>query len=570
MYMEEYQRWSTVQLDDPDLTKEIAAIAGDEDEIKDRFAINLAFGTAGLRGVLGAGTNRMNVYTVRKATQGLANYLLATTENPSVAISYDSRIKSDLFAKETAGVLAANGVKAYIYPVLNPVPALSFAVRQLHTSAGVMVTASHNPAKYNGYKAYGPDGCQMTTNAANTVLAEIEKLDIFADVKRIPFDEGVNSGLISYINEDVLEAYYQQVEKQSIRPGLCKTAGLKLVYSPLNGSGNVPVRRVLADIGITDVTVVPEQEMPDGNFPTCPYPNPEIRETLALGLQLAEKTGADLMLATDPDADRVGIAVRDNQGQYHLLSGNEVGVLLLDYICQGRNDTATMPVNPVTVKSVVSTPMADVVAKANGVEPINVLTGFKYIGETILKLEKNGEENRFIFGFEESYGYLAGTYVRDKDAVVASMLICEMAAWHKTLGSSLFEALNNLYAKYGYYLNIVDSFEFEGLSGMDTMAAIMQNLRNAPPAEFAGLAVKTLADYEKLTISNNATGAVEMLDLPATNMLSFALDNEANIIVRPSGTEPKIKVYYTTRGDTKEKALQQQQALAAAVTPMLK
>ncbi|MFV0412002.1 MAG: phospho-sugar mutase [Oscillospiraceae bacterium] len=569
MFMDEYQRWLDFATEDPDLIPELSHINGNSEEIKDRFAINLSFGTAGLRGVIGAGTNRMNIYTVRKATQGLAAYLLKTEKKPSVAISYDSRIKSTLFAKQAACVLAANGIRTYIYPTLEPVPALSFAVRALKTSAGVMITASHNPAKYNGYKAYGPDGCQMTSEAADAVLAEIELLDIFKDLKTLSFEQGLEAGLISYIPEEVLEAFYTAVKAQSIRPGLAATAPLKLVYSPLNGTGNVPVRRILADVGFTDITVVPEQELPDGNFPTCPYPNPEIREALALGLALAEKVSADLMLATDPDADRVGIAVRDETGSYHLLSGNEVGVLLLDYICKGRLETGTMPQNPVMVKSVVSTPMADEVAAHYNVQAINVLTGFKYIGEQILKLEEKGEENRFILGFEESYGYLPGSYVRDKDAVAAALLICEMAAWYNAQGSSLYEAMQNLYKQYGFFLNKVDSFEFEGLSGMEKMASLMDTLRQNPPRQIAGLAVTAIADYENHTVVDTKIGAKTLLDLPSSNILSYTLEGGSTIVVRPSGTEPKIKVYYTTKGQNTAEAEALRQKLAAAMRPLL-
>ncbi|MEG1275784.1 MAG: phospho-sugar mutase, partial [Ruthenibacterium sp.] len=459
MYQDKYERWLHAKLEDSDLLPELLSIQGMEEEIKDRFSVDLSFGTAGLRGVLGAGTNRMNIYMVRKATQGLANYLNGQPGGEKrVAISYDSRIKSDVFARQAACVLAANGVKAYIYETLMPVPALSFATRQLHCDAGIMVTASHNPAKYNGYKAYGPDGCQMTEEAADAVYAQMQKTDAFDDVKLVDFDAALADGKIESIGQDIIEALYDNIKAQSVRPGLCKTAGLKLVYSPLNGCGNIPVRRVLADIGITDITIVPEQELPDGHFPTCPYPNPESRETLSLGLALAEKTGADLMLATDPDADRVGIAVKASEHDYRLLTGNEVGVLLLDYLCAARAENGTMPKNPVMVKSIVSTNLADVVAESYGVTPINVLTGFKYIGEQILLLEKSGEESRFLFGFEESYGYLAGTYVRDKDAVVASMLICEMAAYYKSVGSSILQQLDAIYKKFGRYLHKVDSF----------------------------------------------------------------------------------------------------------------
>ena len=570
MYKDEYERWLAADLEDSDLRPELLSIQGIDEEIQDRFAVELAFGTAGLRGVLGAGTNRMNIYMVRKATQGMANYLNAQGEGKSVAISYDSRNKSDVFAREAACVLAANGITAHIYRQLMPVPALSFATRYLHCDAGIMVTASHNPAKYNGYKAYGPDGCQMTEEAADAVYAEMQKTDLFNDVATMPFEDALAAGKVCYIGEEVIDALYRNVEAQAVRPGICKTAGLKLVYSPLNGSGNVPVRHVLADIGVTDVTVVPEQEHPDGDFPTCPYPNPEIREALALGLALAEKTGADLMLATDPDADRVGIAVRDDEGGYQLLTGNEVGVLLLDYICQGRIEQGTMPKDPVMVKSIVSTCLADEVAKHYGVECRNVLTGFKYIGEQIHYLEEEGRPERFVFGFEESYGYLAGTYVRDKDAIVASMLICEMAAYYRSVGSSLLKELARIYGEYGRWLHKVDSFTFEGLSGMDTMKGIMSSLRAEAPADIAGHPVVRAADYLSHEMKDTATGAVTHIDLPAADVLIYWLANGASVIVRPSGTEPKIKVYYSTKGRDLAEAEALQRQLAAAVEPMLK
>ena len=545
MYLDEYKRWSQAQLEDPALTKELAQIAGDDDQIKERFAVALKFGTAGLRGVLGAGTNRMNIYVVRQATQGLANWVKTQGGNQLVAISYDSRINSDVFAKEAAKVLAANGIKVRIYDALMPVPALSFATRYYGANAGIMITASHNPAKYNGYKAYGPDGCQMTDDAAGAKL--------------VSFEEGLASGMIQYVEDACKEALYDAIKARSVRPGLCKTAGLKLVYSPLNGSGLVPVTRVLHDIGITDITIVPEQQYPDGNFPTCPYPNPEIFEALRLGLELAKKSGADLMLATDPDADRVGIAIKCPDGSYELVSGNEVGVLLLDYICQGRIENGTMPKNPVAVKSIVSTPLADAVAKSYGVEMRNVLTGFKWIGDQIARLEKAGEVDRFIFGFEESYGYLAGPYVRDKDAIIGSMLICEMAAYYRSIGSSIKERLEAIYAKFGRYLNKVDSFEFPGLSGMDKMAAIMDSLRKDPPAEIGGYKVTKVTDYEK----SEETG------LPAANVLIYALDGGATVVVRPSGTEPKIKTYFTTLGKDLAEAQAQKDKLAEALKPIL-
>ena len=559
MYLEAYKRWMETDLEDAALKAELESIEGNEEEIKDRFAVSLKFGTAGLRGVLGAGSNRMNIYVVRQATQGLANWVKTQGGNQLVAISYDSRINSDVFAKTAACVLAANGIKVRIYDALMPVPALSFATRYYEANAGIMVTASHNPAKYNGYKAYGPDGCQMTDEAADIVYAEIQKTDILTGAKMMAFEEGIEKGLIEYVGEDCKEALYDAIKARSVRPGICKTAGLKLVYSPLNGSGLVPVMKVLQDIGIDDITIVPEQQYPDGNFPTCPYPNPEIFEALRLGLELAEKTGADLMLATDPDADRVGIAMKCPDGTYELVSGNEVGVLLLDYISAARIENGTMPEKAVAVKSIVSTPLADAVAKNYGVELRSVLTGFKWIGDQIANLEAAGEVDRFIFGFEESYGYLAGPYVRDKDAIIGSMLICEMAAYYRSIGSSIKQRLEEIYAKYGRYLNKVDSYEFPGLSGMDKMAGIMDDLRKNPPAEIGGYAVVKVTDYKK----SEETG------LPAANVLIFKLDGGAEVIVRPSGTEPKIKTYFTTLGKDLAEAQAQKDKLAEALKPVL-
>ena len=544
MYMDDYQRWLSAELEDPALKQELLAIQGQDEQIKDRFAVSLKFGTAGLRGVLGAGSNRMNIYVVRQATQGLANWVKTQGGKQLVAISYDSRINSDVFAKTAACVLAANGIHVRIYDALMPVPALSFATRYYGANAGIMVTASHNPAKYNGYKAYGPDGCQMTDDAAAIVYAEIQKTDILTGAKMMSFEEGLAQGLIQYVEDSCKEALYEAIESRSVRPGLCKSAGLKLVYSPLNGSGLVPVLRVLGDIGISDITVVPEQREPDGNFPTCPYPNPEIFEALRLGLELAKKENADLMLATDPDADRVGIAIRCPDGSYELVTGNEVGVLLLDYICHGRLENGTMPKNPVAVKSIVSTPLADAVAAHYGVEMRSVLTGFKWIGDQIATLEAAGEVDRFLFGFEESYGYLAGPYVRDKDAIIGSMLICEMAAYYRSIGSSIKQRLEELYAQYGRYLNQVDSFEFPGLSGMDKMAGIMNTLRTNPPAEIGGYKVTKVTDYEK----------PEQTGLPAANVLIYALEGGATVVVRPSGTEPKIKAYLFATEKTREAA----------------
>ena len=558
MYQDEYRRWLETPLEDFDLKKELHDIEGDDEAIKDRFAIALKFGTAGLRGTLGAGTNRMNIYVVRQATQGVADWVKTQGGTQTVAISYDSRLKGWNFARAAAGVLAANGIKVRIYDELMPVPALSFATRYYKCNAGIMVTASHNPKKYNGYKAYGPDGCQMTDEAAGIVYEAIQKTDVLTGASVMSFAEGVEKGLIQFVGDDCKAAFYKEIEARQVRPGLCKTAGLKLVYSPLNGTGLVPVTTVLQDIGITDITIVPEQEYPNGYFTTCPYPNPEIFEALKYGLELAKKEGADLMLATDPDADRVGIAMKCPDGSYELVTGNEMGVLLLDYICAGRIEKGTMPKNPVAVKSIVSTPLADLVAKKYGVELRHTLTGFKWIGDQIAKLEADGEVDRFIFGFEESYGYLAGPYVRDKDAVIASMLICEMAAYYRSKGSSIKERLEEIYAEFGRYLNKVDAFEFPGLSGMDKMAGIMEKLRKEPPTDIAGTKIVKTDDYLK----------PEEPGLPKANVLIYTLENGETVVVRPSGTEPKIKAYYTTLGKDLAGAEAEYERLAGALKPL--
>jgi len=558
MYLDEYKRWLSANLIDFDLHAELASIENDDEAIKERFAVALKFGTAGLRGTLGAGTNRMNIWVVRQATQGVADWVKTQGGTQTVAISYDSRLKGWTFAKDAAAVLAANGIHVRLYDELMPVPALSFATRYYHCNAGIMITASHNPAKYNGFKAYGPDGCQMTDDAAAIVYDQIQKTDVLTGAKYITFAEGVENGLIQFVGDDCKEALYQAIESRQVRPNLCKTAGLKLVYSPLNGTGLVPVTRVLRDMGITDITIVPEQEYPNGYFTTCPYPNPEIYEALEKGLELAKKVGADLMLATDPDADRVGIAMKCPDGSYELVSGNEMGVLLLDYICAGRIEKGTMPKNPVAVKSIVSTPLADLVAKHYGVELRHTLTGFKWIGDQIAQLEAHGEEERFIFGFEESYGYLAGSYVRDKDAIVGSMLICEMAAYYRSIGSSIKQRLEEIYAQYGRFLNKVDSYEFDGLSGMDKMAGIMNTLRTNPPVEFAGRKVVSLTDYNK----------PEETGLPKANVLIFGLEDGATVVVRPSGTEPKIKTYFTTLGKDLAEAQKEKDELAAVLKPL--
>ena len=519
---------------EPTLKAELDAINGKEEEIIDRFYKKLEFGTAGLRGVLGAGTNRMNIYTVNQATQGIADYLNATFENPSVAIAYDSRINSDVFAKETAGVFAANGVKAYLYPELVPTPMLSFAVRELRCSSGVIITASHNPAKYNGYKCYDPEGYQMTDEAAAEAYNYIQKVDMFENVKTMNFDEGLKSGLIEYISEDVSNKFFDLVASKVINSEAAKNAGLKVIYTPLNGTGNKPVRKILARLGVDDVKVVKEQELPDGNFPTCPYPNPEIRQAFECALKMAETEKADLLLATDPDCDRMGIAVRDGD-EYKLMTGNEVGALFTEYVLSQYEAQGKMPSDPVVIKSFVTTSLVNAIAADYGAKVVDLLTGFKYIGEYITNLERDGKEDNFIVGMEESYGYLLGIHARDKDAVVASQLVVEMAAYYKTQGKSLIDVMNDIYSKYGIYLNRVDSFEFEGAAGMQKMADIMEMLRNNAPTDVAGLKVLLAVDYKDTA----KTG------LPPSNVLAWSLENGNKLVARPSGTEPKLKFYFT-------------------------
>ena len=563
--MTEYERWLQQPLDDQDLTEELQSIQGQEDEINDRFYRELEFGTAGLRGVIGAGTNRMNVYTVRKATQGLSNYLLKHAEGKpqSVAIAYDSRIKGVLFSKESAAVLAANGIKAYIYPQLMPTPALSYAVRHLKCDAGICVTASHNPAKYNGYKAYGSDGCQITADMADGITQEIGALDIFADVKKMDFEEGRKQGLIEYIGDETMGAFLDDVYKESLTGD---ASNLKLVYTPLNGAGRVCVLRILERIGIKDVTVVPEQEYPDGNFPTCPYPNPEFREALQKGLELCEKVQPDLLLATDPDSDRVGIAVNQG-GEFKLMTGNEVGILLLDFIARVKQEQGKLPAHPVAVTTIVSTDMVDPIAQHYGIEMRRCLTGFKYIGDIIADVEqKEGSYESFLLGFEESYGYLSGGYVRDKDAVDGSMLICEMASYYKRQGKTLVDAMNDLYETYGYYQNATLNFGFEGEDGMKTMQKIMDTLRSDPPAEIAGTKVIGRSDYEASQSYGDKEGVI---DLPKSNVLEYRLENGCKLIVRPSGTEPKIKIYLSGKGATMEESLAEIEKMKAAAPGLL-
>ena len=544
-FMTAYREWLEKAVEDKAIADELAAVKDDKDAIYDRFYTTLKFGTAGLRGVLGAGTNRMNIYVVRQATQGLANYIKNNIGTGAVAITHDSRINSDVFMNEAARVLAASGLKVYITTELQPTPVLSYLVRNLGCVAGIMVTASHNPAKYNGYKVYGSDGCQMTDVAAGMVYDEIQKLDMFDDIKLCDFDEAVKSGAIEYVADSVYDSYVAEVEKRQVNPGVCKGSDLSVVYTPLNGAGNKLVRRVLGEIGVENLHIVKEQELPDGNFTTCPFPNPELKEALQKGLELCEKTKADLLLATDPDSDRVSIAVRRADGTYRLYTGNEIGAMLTEYILSSRKALGNLPKDPVVVKTIVTTKIIKAICDKYGCEMRDCLTGFKYIGEIILGLEKNGEEDRFVFGFEESCGYLSGTYVRDKDAVVASQLICEMAAFYKKQGKSLVDIIDGIYAEYGCYLNTTLDFYFEGASGMDKMTKILSDLRENAPAEIAGEKVVAVSDYFTHEAKDLVTGAVEHIDLPTSNVLAYTTESGNCAIVRPSGTEPKIKIYIT-------------------------
>ena len=536
----EFEYWLANATADTDVMDELKTM--DAHKMEDAFYRDLAFGTGGLRGVIGVGTNRMNIYTVAKASQGLADYLQKNISNPSVVIGYDSRIKSDIFAKVAAGVFAANGIKVNIWPVLMPVPTVSYATRYLHASAGVMITASHNPSKYNGYKVYGSDGCQITTEAAADILAEIEKLDIFKDVKNSDFEAGITNGSIQYIPDEVYTAFVNEVKNQSVLYGEKVNKDVAIVYSPLNGTGLRPVTRVLTEMGYTNITVVKEQEQPDGTFPTCPYPNPEIKEAMALGMEYAKKCDADLLLATDPDCDRVGIAVKNKKGEYELLTGNQTGMLLLDYICSQRQKHGKMSVDPVMIKTIVTTDMGEQIASHYGLRTINVLTGFKFIGEQIGKLEQQGKAASYVFGFEESYGYLTGSYVRDKDGVDGAYMICEMFSYYKTKGVSLLDKLEELYQTYGYCLNTLHSYEFDGSAGFAKMQRIMQAFREDVKA-FGGKKVMKLLDY-----------APGLDGLPKSDMLKFLLEDNCSVVIRPSGTEPKIKVYISVSAVNKENA----------------
>ena len=556
-YRENYEAWLRDFAEDEATVADLQAIAQDEKEIEDRFYKNLSFGTAGMRGVLGAGMNRMNVYTVRRATQGLADYLAKRFSTPSAVIGYDSRLKSDVFARVTAGVLAANGVQVHFWPQLTPVPTVSFATRYLRASAGVMITASHNPAKYNGYKVYGADGCQVTVEAAAEILSEIEKLDLFDGVKRADFDACLHDGRIRLISDEVLAAFLEAVKAQSALFGEQACKDIAIVYSPLNGAGYVPVTRALKELGYARVTVVEEQRLPDGRFPTCPYPNPEIREVMALGITYAGRLGADLLMATDPDCDRVGVAVRDHSGGYVLLSGNETGLLLLDYLCAQRMKHGAMPADPVLIKTIVTTDMAERIAAHYGVRTVNVLTGFKFIGEQIGRLEAQGRLNSYVFGFEESYGYLSGPYVRDKDGVGASCLICEMFSYYAARGVSLLDRLEQLYADYGYCLNTLHSYTYDGSAGFARMQAVMQGLRGGV-ASFGTRKVLRVLDY------------AEGLDgLPKSDVLKFILEGGCTLVVRPSGTEPKLKLYLSVSAQSREAAQEAEAELLRSAEALL-
>ena len=560
-YYNEYQRWCEYAKGDIDVEKELAEMAGNENKIVDAFYCNLAFGTGGLRGVIGAGTNRMNIHTVAKASQGLANYIIGNfpESERKIAVSYDSRIKSELFSQVASGVFAANGIKVCIYSKLMPTPCLSYAVRKLHCSAGIMVTASHNPAVYNGYKVYGADGCQITTKAAQTILSEIEKLDIFADVRTSDFEAGIANGAIEYISEDIYTNFVEEVKKQSVLSVNDNNIdrNVAIVYSPLHGTGLKPVLRTLKESGYTNITVVKEQEEPDGNFSTCPYPNPEIKEAMSLGMEYARKYNADLLLATDPDCDRVGIAVKNNNGEYQLLSGNETGMLLLDYICKKRIENGTMPVDPVFIKTIVTIDMAERIAANYGVRTVNVLTGFKFIGEQIGLLEQQGKKDSYIFGMEESYGYLSGDYVRDKDAVDGAFLICEMFAYYKTLGISLIDKLNELYQIYGYCLNTLHSYQFEGSEGFAKMQEIMKYFRGNI-TELGGKKIIKMLDY-----SQGLDG------LPKSDVLKFFLEGDCSVVVRPSGTEPKLKIYLSVIANTMQEAAEGEKQICNALDKKL-
>lgn len=547
-----YKLWRVRRLEDEDLNRELASIEGDEDAINDRFYRELEFGTGGLRGLIGVGTNRINIYTVAKATKGYGRYLLSETKNPSVAIAYDSRIKSELFAKTAASVLASMGIRVYIWKELMPTPSLSFAVRHYHCDGGIVITASHNPSSYNGYKVYGSDGCQITSAVADLVLKEIFAVDVFEDFKIESYEKALEKGEITLIGEDVFDLYIEAVSSQSLASGDMDKS-FKIAYTPLYGAGLRSVTECLRRNGFSDIELVKEQSEPNGNFPTCPYPNPEIREALEEGLKVARKSGAELLMATDPDCDRLGIAIRDGE-DYTLIGGNEIGILLLDYICSQRIKQGKMPANPIAIKTIVSTEMAEYIAEDYGIELVNVLTGFKYIGEQIRMLEEKGEERRFILGFEESYGYLTGTYVRDKDGVNASLMVAEMFAYYKTQNRSLLDVLEELYSKYGYFLTSLHSLECKGESGMHKMNSIMQGLREHTLTSFAGKKVIKVSDYLLSEEKDPKTQEKKRILLPKSNVIKLILEDRSSVVFRPSGTEPKLKIYIGVSAKNKVEA----------------
>lgn len=564
-----FELWLEKTKDNAEIQSELLSVEEDGEQILDRFYKNLEFGTAGLRGVLGAGTNRMNTYTVCQATQGLADYLNSKGDGASVVIGHDSRIKSDSFAEECAQVLAANGIKVYLFPRLIPTPVVSFAVMRLKCDSGIVITASHNPSKYNGYKCYDPSGYQMTEAAAQATYSFIQKVDMFDGIKKMPFDKAFEMGLIEYVCEDIVEEFYAQIMQRPINPEVIRESDIKIIYTPLNGTGNIPVRTILDRAGFKNVSVVKEQENPDGNFPTCPYPNPEIKQVFECALEMTKEEKADLLLATDPDCDRVGIAVLDGD-DYVLLSGNDVGVLLTEYMLSARKEKGTLPENPLMTKSVVSIKLVDKVAEKYGCKVVDVLTGFKYVGEFVANLEKTGDEHRFIMGYEESYGYLIGTHARDKDGVAASLMVCEMAAYYKSKGMTLVDALDAVYAEHGYYTDKLYNFVFEGASGMVKMKEIMNETRNNPPESLGGLRVLEVHDFESGIITDNENGEQRALDLPKSNILAYALPDGNFAIVRPSGTEPKIKVYITGCGKSKEESQRIAESIGDAMKTLLK
>lgn len=563
-----YNLWRENAVRDGDLIKELIEKEADTEQISDMFYRSLKFGTAGLRGIIGAGTNRMNVYTVGQAAQGLSDYLNSEFENPTIAIAYDSRIKSELFAKEAAGVLAANGIYVYFFPELVPTPMLSYAVRTLGCSSGIIITASHNPAEYNGFKCYDKNGYQMTDEAAEKTYSFISKVDLFKDIKRMEFDSGLSDDMIDFIEQWLFDGFYEEVLSKRVNKDVSKTSDIKVIYTPLNGTGNKPVQKVLKEMGIKGVKVVESQKNPDGNFPTCPYPNPEIRQSFEEAFKTAETFMADLIIATDPDCDRVGIAVLHN-GEYKLMTGNELGVMLIEYLLSQMSEKGTLPEDAIVIKSIVSTPLIDVIVNNYNAALVDLLTGFKYVGEYITLLEKDNKEHRFVFAMEESYGYLAGVHARDKDAVVASMLISEMAAFYKSKGISLYDFMNSIYEKYGYYISHLDNYTFKGAAGMEKMNEIMSNLRKTPITKIGEANVVISKDYKSGDVINYKTKEKAATGLPSSNVVGYVLDSGDTVIVRPSGTEPKLKVYITSKSSSKESASKKAKSISMLVKDLL-